>query len=502
MLHELLSYDYALRALEASALVGLMCGILGCFIFLRNMALVGDALSHAILPGVVVGFLIAGQSILAFFAGSVIAGLIAAFLITYIQQNVKSKEDAAIGVVFTTMFSLGVIGISMLTKREGVHLDLKDFLFGNVLAITPQDLWMTSLVAVFVVISTISLYRYLFISTFDVTLARAMGVSTHVIHYFLMLLLSFTVVACMQSVGVILVVGMLIMPASAAYTLTKRLPYMIMISAALGIACTVSGFLIAFALDITPGPAMNVVGAIFYMMAVAFAPETGKLSLWITRRRASHAMRKDDLLKAIVKSGSKTDRELQAVQDQLEWSNRVWKETWESVVAVGWIEEKNGQWALTGHGLKHGFELLGAHRTWEQFMVGNLGFDKSQVHPLAEHLEHYLTPQLVHEIQIEMGYPVKDPHGAYIPQTNVSKKFALSELAEGEKGLPTTLQPNEKIMAQLWKEGFAPDFSITILRKGPENLLVLVKGEEKTIPLDLAQKMQVMKIATGTIPHV
>ena len=241
-MENLFQYDYAIRALQASALVGLMCGILGCFIFLRNMALVGDALSHAILPGVVVGFLIAGQSVLAFFTGSVIAGLIAAFLITYIQTNVKSKEDAAIGVVFSTMFSLGVIGISILTRQEGVHLDLKDFLFGNVLAITPQDLWLTSLVALFVVFSSITLYRYLFISTFDPTLAKAMGVNTKVIHYFLMLLLSFTVVACMQSVGVILVVGMLIMPASTAYTLTKRLPFMLMISAGIGVTCTISGF--------------------------------------------------------------------------------------------------------------------------------------------------------------------------------------------------------------------------------------------------------------------
>jgi len=117
-MENLFQYDYAIRALEASALVGLMCGILGCFIFLRNMALVGDALSHAILPGVVVGFLVAGQSVLAFFTGSVLAGLIAAFLITYIQTNVKSKEDAAIGVVFSTMFSLGVIGISIRPAKK------------------------------------------------------------------------------------------------------------------------------------------------------------------------------------------------------------------------------------------------------------------------------------------------------------------------------------------------------------------------------------------------
>ena len=494
MLSDLFQYAYAVRALEASALVGLMCGILGCFIFLRNMALVGDALSHAILPGVVVGFLVAGQSVLAFFTGSVVAGLVAAFLITYIQTNVKSKEDAAIGVVFTTMFSIGIIGISILTRQEGVHLDLKDFLFGNVLAITPQDLWLTSLVAFFVVFSTVALYRFLFISTFDPTLAKAMGVSTGVIHYFLMLLLSFTVVACMQSVGVILVVGMLIMPASTAYTLTKRLHLMILISAAIGITCTVSGFLIAFALDITPGPAMNVVGASIYLSAILFAPGSGKVSQWLNEKRATRAMRVDDLLKAMVSVGNQKEPDLLAIQKQMEWSNNTWKATWDRALAKGWIEEKNGKWALTGLGLRRGFDLMGAHRTWEQFMVENLGYDKSQVHLQAEQFEHYLTPQLVEELRSTMGNPLKDPHGAYIPQASAQKEHSLYEINEGQKVLLLTHQPDEHVMAMLWKEGLTPNFSITIVKKMDTHMVVLVKGTEKKVAAELAKTMRVVQI--------
>lgn len=494
MFHELFSYAYALRALEASALVGIMCGILGCFIFLRNMALVGDALSHAILPGVVVGFLIAGQSVLAFFAGSVVAGLVAAFLITYIQTNVKSKEDAAIGVVFTTLFSIGVIGISILTRKEGVHLDLKDFLFGNVLAITPQDLWLTSLVAVFVVFSTTTLYRYLFISTFDPTLAKAMGVSTTVIHYFLMLLLSFTVVACLQSVGVILVVGMLIMPASVAYTLTKRLPIMILVSAGIGVLCTVSGFLLAFALDITPGPAMNVVGAIVYIFAIAFAPGTGKLSLWLSRRKAGRLMQVDDLLKAMVNQENQNEPNLLAIQNQLHWSNATWKTTWEMALENGWIQEKSGAWTLTEQGLKRGFDLVGAHRTWEQYLVKNLGYDKSQVHPQAEQLEHFLTPQLLEEIKLEMGNPLKDPHGAYIPQKSDVNQIPLSDLNIGDKALILTTQPTPLVVESLWKEGLSPNFSITILEKTEMNLTVRFRGKNQKIGLILAGQLMVVKI--------
>lgn len=494
MFHELFSYSYAIRALEASALVGIMCGILGCFIFLRNMALVGDALSHAILPGVVVGFLVAGQSVLAFFTGSVVAGLVAAFLITYIQTRVKSKEDAAIGVVFTTLFSIGVIGISILTRKEGVHLDLKDFLFGNVLAITPQDLWLTSLVAIFVVFSSITLYRYLFISTFDPTLAQAMGVSTTVIHYFLMLLLSFTVVACLQSVGVILVVGMLILPASVAYTVTKRLPVMILVSAGIGVVCTVSGFLLAFALDITPGPAMNIVGAFIYIFAIAFAPGSGKVSLWISRRKAGRLMQVDDLLKAMVNQTNQNEPDLLNIQKKLGWSNSTWKTTWSIALENGWIQEKSGAWALTESGLRRGFDLVGAHRTWEQYLVKNLGYDKSQVHPQAEHLEHFLTQQLVDEIKEELGNPLKDPHGAYIPQKSDKNQIPLADLQVGDKALIVTNQSTPLVIESLWKEGLSPNYSITILEKNDLELLVRFRGKNQKISLILAGQLLVVKI--------
>lgn len=493
-MENILEYDYAIRALFASAMVGLMCGLLGCFIFLRNMALVGDALSHAILPGVVVGFLVAGQSVLAFFTGSVLAGLFAALLITWIQTRVKSKEDAAIGVVFTTMFSLGVIGISILTRQEGVHLDLKDFLFGNVLAITTQDLMLTSLVGAFVLFSTVSLYRYLFISTFDATQARAMGVSTQMIHYFLMLLLSFTVVACMQSVGVILVVGMLIMPASAAYTLTKRLPAMLLTAALIGMISTIGGFLLAFALDITPGPAMNVVGAFLFLLAILFSPENGKIRVWLSRRRTRKSMKTDDLIKALVNSGTQADSVLAPVQQKLGWSNAEWKRVWAAAVSEGWIEEKNGSWALSGSGVRHGFELLGAHRTWEQYMVEYLGYDKSQVHPQAEELEHFLTPQLVEEIQHELGRPLKDPHGAYIPQPGNKEGVLLSGLNPGEKALLLTSQEDEHVMAQLWQLGLSPNFSILILRKEKTAVQLQFNGEEMAVPMELAAKMQVIRI--------
>jgi ABC-type Mn2+/Zn2+ transport system permease subunit len=180
---EILQYEWAIRALIASSMVGIMCGVLGVFIVLRNMSLIGDALSHAILPWVVFGFVVAGYSLIGFFTGAVIAGLIAAVIITWIQQNVKTKNDAAIGIVFTAMFSIGVMKISQISRDDGVHLDLKDFLFGNVLGVSNEDLYLTAFVTVYVLVSVIVFYRYLFATTFQSVIAETMGISVQTVHY-------------------------------------------------------------------------------------------------------------------------------------------------------------------------------------------------------------------------------------------------------------------------------------------------------------------------------
>ncbi len=280
----ILQEEYALRALAASAMVGILCGVLGCFLVLRNMALIGDALSHAILPGVVAGFWIVGHNVTGFFIGSVIAGLIAAVLITWIQRNVKTKEDAAIGIVFTSMFAAGVIGISRITRQQGVHLDMKDFLFGNILGISNQDLMLTFLILCFTLICVITLYRYFFITTFGSVVANTLGISGSTMHYFLMILLSFAVVASLQSVGVILVVAMLITPASTAYLLTHHLKSMLIIAALVGLISTVSGLILSILWETTPGPVMTLTAACLYLFAVFFAPSKGIVSRYLQRK--------------------------------------------------------------------------------------------------------------------------------------------------------------------------------------------------------------------------
>ncbi len=468
---ETYTYAYALRALGASVLVGAMCGILGCFIFLRNMALIGDALSHAILPGVVAGFVVAGYNLSAFFLGAVAAGLLAGFLITWIQKNVRSKDDAVIGIVFSVMFSLGVMGISVLSRKEGVHLDLKDFLFGNVLGITPQDLWLTVLVFLFVVLSTTLFFRFLFVISFSQVMARSMGISVEAVHYFLMLLLSFSIVASLQSVGVILVVGMLIIPASAAYLLTDRLQIMIVISACIGVLSTALGLTLAIAFQTTPGPAMTLVAGFIYFLVVVFAPKRGWFFRSLRNRRTKALTLEEDVLKllslSIEKGAIPTEAYLaQALKLEVGEMSKVFHKLQKG----GLISKEREGWKPTENGLKQAYQLVRAHRLWESYLVDEMGLQKTQVHRHAEELEHLLTPKLMQEIEQVVINPFIDPHGSVIPQLAEEGALYLEQVEAGRSVLLVSNQPKPDVLAFWWNKGITPNTIIVVEQFGGQSI--------------------------------
>lgn len=488
---EVFQYEWAIRALLASSMVGIVCGILGCFIVLRNMALIGDALSHAILPGVVVGFIIAGHSILGFFMGSVVAGLIAAVLITLLQRNVKSKEDAAIGIVFTSMFALGVMGISYISKKEGVHLDMKDFLFGNVLGIADQDLWLTFLITLFVVASVIAFYRYLFITTFQETIAQTMGISVSVIHYFLMLLLSFAVVASLQSVGVILVVAMLIIPASTAYLLTNRLKKMLVIAALMGWGSTVLGLVIAILIETTPGPAMTVTSAMLYLVAVVFAPEKGLISKYYIKQGKRMKVMQEDALKQMVKLHEAGQLSLINLQERLDMTAVQFKRIVNTLQKKKLIKKSKHEFNLTKEGLKTAYRLIRAHRLWETYLVERVGLNKEQIHEDAEKYEHILTPDIMDEMEVRLGNPKRDPHGSPIPIRKNAEKLTLNMLQPRQMAVITTEQEDEDISLQLWQMGITPNTPFSILSSDNQNIEIDLNNRPLQLQKSLADSVRV-----------
>ncbi len=414
---EVLQYDYALRALFASIMVGVTCGVLGCFVILKRMALIGDALSHAILPGVVAGFILFGHHPLAMFIGAVISGLFTSIVITWVQRNSITKDDSSIGIVFTAMFALGIIGISWITKKEGVHLDMKDFLFGNVLGVTNQDLALTYIIGFFVILCIVSFFKYFFVSTFDPTIAATLGVAVALIHYFTMFLLSITIVASLQSVGVILVVAMLIIPGSTAYLLTNKLKTMLYISAIVGAMSAVVGLWVAIITELTPGPLMALCGTSFFALALLFSPQRGIVIKAYNLLIKRLVIKQEDILKFIQNQTQQSvvvNRKM--LQDHLNLGTFRLTYLLKQLINRKLIIIVDGHLQLTDEGISMANQLIRAHRLWETYLSEKMGVPMDKVHSSAEDMEHIQKKEFWDEVNKDLGFPTTDPHGSPIPE--------------------------------------------------------------------------------------
>lgn len=482
---ETLSEPFAIRAILACSMVGVMCGIIGCFIVLRNMSLIGDALSHAILPGIFVSFIFLGYSTIGFFVGSVLAGIFSAFLITWIQHNVKTKNDASIGIVFTVMFSLGVIGISWLNAEKGAHLDLGDFLFGNALGVSNEDLILTGIVMLYTMVSVALFYRYLFITTFQPTIAATMGISVKMVHYFLMLLLSFAVVAALRTVGVILVVAMLITPSSTALLLSNKLKRVIVISACIGLVSAIVGMALSIVWNTPPGPMMVVVSTTFYAFAVLFAREKGLLPRAIRKHAQSNKIEREDIIKYAIKFFEKKKLTLQEIQQYLGLKEGRVKSHLDYLKKDGLLTLDNGI-GLTYKGKQKAESLVRAHRLWESYQVTSMGLSEGQIHEEAEILEHHLSEDILDQVDQKLGYPSMDPHGSPIPPKLIAPKRPLLNIKLGTKAIIAKEQISDQIESELWELGLLPDSAITLVKVEKDVVRVKYQGRPLVIPAKLA----------------
>ncbi|EGQ0290268.1 metal ABC transporter permease [Staphylococcus pseudintermedius] len=252
----LFEYQFLSRAMLTAILVGVVCGVVGCLIILRGLSLMGDAMSHAVLPGVALSFLMN----IPMFIGAMVTGMLSSIMIGYISETSKTKKDAAIGITFTTFLALGIVLISVIHSAT----DLYHILFGNILAITQYAFHTTLAVSIVVLALILILYRPLKMSTFDPTFSRMSGLNTTMIHYFVMLLLALVIVASVQTVGVILVVALLITPASTAFLFTKKLSTMMIVSSIFSVISSTLGIYMSFKLNLPSGAVIVLISAVLY----------------------------------------------------------------------------------------------------------------------------------------------------------------------------------------------------------------------------------------------
>jgi manganese/iron transport system permease protein len=274
-----LSYAFMQRALIAAVLVGIVCAVIGTYVVLRGMAFFGDALAHAILPGVALGYLVSGGAREPLFWWALGAAIVSALGIGAISKNAAIKEDTAIGIVFAGMFALG---IALISTVRSYAVDLSHFLFGDVLGVSVQGLWMIAAFGGFVLFLVAAFYKEFLTLSFDPILAATLRMPVEWINNLLLILIAVTIAISLQTVGVALMVAMLVTPAATAYLLTHRLPMMMALAAVVASFSGVIGLYLSFYASIASGAAIVLVATVFFLLAYFFAPQRG--ILWNLRR--------------------------------------------------------------------------------------------------------------------------------------------------------------------------------------------------------------------------
>ncbi len=271
-------YDYLLTALWTCTLIGGVCGLLSGFITLKGWSLMGDALSHAVVPGVALAYL-AGMP---FALGAFTSGLLAAGAMAFVKMKTPVREDAVIGIVFTSFFALGLLLISIFPSR----VDLKSIVFGNILGISPGDVLQVVIVSAVCLLVIALKWRDLLLFCFDPNQARALGLPAGFLHVLLLLLLSATAVAALQAVGAILVIAVLVTPGATAYLLTDRFGVLLLLGAGIGAATSFVGVYASYYFNGETGGCIVTLQTALFLLTLVFAPKHGLLAARQARQRS------------------------------------------------------------------------------------------------------------------------------------------------------------------------------------------------------------------------
>lgn len=271
----LYEFHFLQNALITALMIGIVSGAVGCFIILRGMSLMGDAISHAVLPGVALSYLLG----INFFIGAIFFGLLSSVIITFIKNNSTIKGDTAIGITFSSFLALGVILIGVANSST----DLFHILFGNILAVQDLDKWLTLGVSALVLALILLFFKELLITSFDPTMAKSFGMNVSFYHYLLMILLTLVSVTAMQSVGTILIVALLITPAATAYLYTNSLKRMMILSSTLGAISSVLGLFIGYSFNIAAGSSIVLTSAVLFVGGFLTSPQQDFIRKWIKK---------------------------------------------------------------------------------------------------------------------------------------------------------------------------------------------------------------------------
>ena len=412
-----------------SVLLSISSSLVGCFTYLRKRALIGDAISHAILPGVCLAYIIRGEKDPLFMLiGAFVTGWLSLIAVDFIKNNTRIKEDTAIGLVLSVFFGVGTMLLTIIQHQPQYYdqAGLNHFIFGNVISISSLDVKIFGAVAVSMVLLIILFYKEFVLLAFDEIFMQSIGFPVKWMRLLMSTLTVLAVVIGIQSVGVVLMAAMLITPAATARFWTYNLKRMLLIASATGAVASVLGAFISYLTPSPTGPWIVMILSLFAVTSFFFAPKKGIISRSIRHKRFKDQITDENILKAFYQIREQAESITAVTKEQLLDKRKMNLSDIEKglirLVSNGFLEMKNGAYTFTDQGLRKGQRVLKLHRLWEVYMTTYMKIAPDHVHDDADSIEHIITPELEEKLEQMLNYPEHDPHFSTIPYKYDQKK--------------------------------------------------------------------------------
>jgi len=425
LLREFFSFsDPSINAVVlGSILITASAAVVGCFTFLKKKALVGDAVAHAVLPGICLSFIVQGsKNPFLLLIGAFITGWLSLTVIDLITKKSKIKEDTSIALVLSIAFGVGILLLTYIQHTgNAAQSGLQSFLFGQAAALVGRDLILFTTVAIVLLLTVVLFFKELKIISFDERYAESIGLPVRGLNLLLTSLTVLAVVTGIQAVGVVLMAAILITPAAAARFWTNKLVVMTLLAALFGAFSGLAGSFVSYAAPQMPtGPWIVMVISVIALASFFFAPQKGIISKYLSQSRLRASILEENLLKEMyhLKERSKDQKDgiaLDMLRVQRQFPNQHLLPAMKRLQQMKHLREVDGQWQLTASGYDKGKRIVKLHRLWELYLSTYLKIAPDHVHEDAETIEHIITPELESRLEKLLNYPSKDPHDSTIP---------------------------------------------------------------------------------------
>ncbi|MFY0600694.1 MAG: metal ABC transporter permease [Cyclobacteriaceae bacterium] len=406
-----------------SVLLSISSAIVGCFTFLKKKALIGDVVSHAVLPGICLSFILTGtKNPFYLIIGAFFTGWLSIVILDYIVKHSKIKEDTATGISLSVFFGLGILLLTVIQHSGNANqTGLDSFLFGKAAALVGQDLIAFASIAIIILIIVFLFYKEFKLIAFDQEYASSLGIPVRVFDLLLTSITVMAVVTGIQAVGVVLMAAMLITPAAAARFWTDRLSIMLVLAAIFGAISGITGAFISYTTPSMPtGPWIVMIVSIIAVASFFMAPEKGIIIKHLKQRRIRSQLLEENLLKAFYQMGEAADsfkdsRTHDELSEMRRFKSGQLSKGLNRLKKNGFINYSNGEWKLTKVGFDKGKRVIRLHRLWELYLTKYLKIAPDHVHEDADTIEHVITPELETRLKKLLEYPEQDPHDSAIP---------------------------------------------------------------------------------------